>query len=217
MQGSGAITYDELCEVVRHKLRVPRAKLSEVAVKSLWCALDTDDSNQLTMSEFGKFLKLGDKPQLKKLQSWGSSGTGAKSLSDMSAINQAIESTPTATMRTELASAGVALSNADLRTLCAQFKRWIEAFRYSEGKQKSHSWANIFADLDMDVCAATPPHPVSAPARLPQALKATPATPLQRSCNTPATPLTLAAMPHTCCRALAPSRSTSGGVSSDHV
>ena len=69
-QGSGAITYDELTEVVRHKLRVGAAVLSENHVKALWCALDADDSNQLTMSEFGRFLKLGDKPQLKKLKSY---------------------------------------------------------------------------------------------------------------------------------------------------
>ena len=70
-QGSGTITYDELTDVVRHKLRVSASVLSENDVKALWCALDADDSNQLTMSEFGGFLKLGDKPQLKKLKSWG--------------------------------------------------------------------------------------------------------------------------------------------------
>ena len=152
MQGSGDITYDELCDVVRHKLRVTAATLSERAVKSLWCALDTDDSNQLTMSEFGKFLKLGDKPQLKKLQSWGSSGTGAKSLSDMSAINQAIESTPTATMRTELASAGVALPASDeLKSLSTRFNAWLEELRYNLGLPASHTYANLFAQVDEDV------------------------------------------------------------------
>ena len=150
-QGSGAITYDELTDVVRHKLRVGAAVLSENHVKALWCALDADDSNQLTMSEFGRFLKLGDKPQLKKLKSWGSSGSGGKSLNAMSAINQAIESTPTSVMRKELESAAVSLTDLELCELCVQFKSWVETARYDEKKGKSHSWANIFADIDLDV------------------------------------------------------------------
>ena len=152
LQGSGEITYDELCEVVRHKLRVSSTAMPDNAIKALWCALDADDSNQLTMSEFGKFLKLGDKPQLKKLKSWGSSGTGAKSLSEMSAINNAIESTPTAEMRKELEGAGVGLpASEELKTLSTRFNAWLEELRYNLGLPASHTYANLFATVDEDV------------------------------------------------------------------
>ena len=58
---SGFITFDELREVVRHKLKVKPSKMSENAIKALWCALDADDSNQVQMDEFGTFLR-GKRP-----------------------------------------------------------------------------------------------------------------------------------------------------------
>ena len=60
LQGSGEITYDELCEVVRHKLRVSSTAMPDNAIKALWCALDADDSNQLTPEEMGAFFKRGE-------------------------------------------------------------------------------------------------------------------------------------------------------------
>ena len=125
-------------------------------MKALWCALDADDSNQLTMSEFGGFLKLGDKPQLKKLKSWGSSGTGGKSLSEISAINQTIESTPTTELRKELQSAAVALPEGEeLKSLSTRFNTWLEELRFNLGLPVSHSFANLFATVDKDVCSTT--------------------------------------------------------------
>ena len=92
---------------MRHKLRVSASVLSENDVKALWCALDADDSNQLTMSEFGGFLKLGDKPQLKKLKPWGSSGHGGETESQVAARNATLACTPTKVIKAELEAAGV--------------------------------------------------------------------------------------------------------------
>ena len=65
-RSSGFVTLDELRQVVRHKLKVKPSKLSENAIKALWCALDGDDSNQIQMDEFGTFLK-GKRPSAREL------------------------------------------------------------------------------------------------------------------------------------------------------
>ena len=54
---SGTITFDELKRVVRKKLRLPRGSLSELELRSLWCALDSDDSCALKLDEFVPFLR----------------------------------------------------------------------------------------------------------------------------------------------------------------
>jgi hypothetical protein len=51
VDGSGLITYDELVSVIRTKLKVPRADLAEVRIKSLWIALDADSGGQITSAE----------------------------------------------------------------------------------------------------------------------------------------------------------------------
>eukprot|EP00325_Prymnesiales_sp_UTEX-LB-985_P005232 CAMPEP_0174699598 /NCGR_PEP_ID=MMETSP1094-20130205/4830_1 /TAXON_ID=156173 /ORGANISM="Chrysochromulina brevifilum, Strain UTEX LB 985" /LENGTH=784 /DNA_ID=CAMNT_0015896965 /DNA_START=84 /DNA_END=2440 /DNA_ORIENTATION=+ len=56
--GSGFITFDELAKVVRHKLHV-KAELPDSTLKSLWCILDQDDSNQVQIDEFSFFLREG--------------------------------------------------------------------------------------------------------------------------------------------------------------
>ena len=53
--GSGFITYDEMRRVVRQKLRVKAAEFSDRALKSLWVALDVDDSNQIMKDEYAAF------------------------------------------------------------------------------------------------------------------------------------------------------------------
>ena len=55
---SGLITYDELKQVVRQKFKVKRSEFSELALKQLWCAIDTDCSDSIAQIEFGRFIKL---------------------------------------------------------------------------------------------------------------------------------------------------------------
>ena len=49
--GDGQVTFDELTEVVRKKLRKGPGKISENALKALWCALDVDCSNAIQKDE----------------------------------------------------------------------------------------------------------------------------------------------------------------------
>lgn len=44
---SGYITYDELKTVIRQKLRINTKVMPETKLKTLWCVLDNDDSNQV--------------------------------------------------------------------------------------------------------------------------------------------------------------------------
>lgn len=66
-------------------------------------------------------------------------------------MNRALDSTPTAQMRQELAAAGVEVPSDDaLSSLSARMRVWIEAYRLREGKNESHTWFNLFTDVDKD-------------------------------------------------------------------
>jgi len=54
---SGFITFDELQDVIRHKLGFKQKKMPESTLKSLWCAIDIDDSNNIMADEMAHFLK----------------------------------------------------------------------------------------------------------------------------------------------------------------
>merc|ERR550514_1939932 len=57
--GSGFITYDELLDVIRHKLHKGPKVMTENKIKALWCTLDKDDSNSVEKDEMATFFKLG--------------------------------------------------------------------------------------------------------------------------------------------------------------
>ena len=56
--GSGRIEYGELLSVVRFGLGIGKAELPDRALKSLWIALDRDESGSLEAAEFGSMMKL---------------------------------------------------------------------------------------------------------------------------------------------------------------
>ena len=83
---------------------------------------------------------------------WASSGTGGKSLNEMSAINQVIQAIPTSVMRKELEAAEVQLPNSDaLASLSTSFAEWLEELRYNLRLPPSHTYANLFSSVDEDV------------------------------------------------------------------
>ena len=63
---SGVVTYDELHRVLRKKLEVTTSELSAKGLLALWCALDADDSNSVSIDEMGAFLQ-GNERVLRKL------------------------------------------------------------------------------------------------------------------------------------------------------
>ena len=57
--GSGVVTFDELEDCIRGKLKIDKKTVSSKKLKALWCALDADDSNQLEVNELASFLQKG--------------------------------------------------------------------------------------------------------------------------------------------------------------
>jgi hypothetical protein len=45
------VTFDELLDIIRHKLKKGPKAISEKTVKRLWCTLDADDSNEVHKDE----------------------------------------------------------------------------------------------------------------------------------------------------------------------
>ena len=62
---------------------------------------------------------------------------------------EAIATQPTKEMRAELETAGVALPDDDALTeLSTKFNIWLEELRVREGKDASHSFFNLFNEVD---------------------------------------------------------------------
>ena len=59
---SGLLTFDELRHVIRRKFKISSKVFSEERIKSLWCAVDDDNSNSIALVEFGRFIKLATAP-----------------------------------------------------------------------------------------------------------------------------------------------------------
>ena len=116
--GSGVVTYDELKEVVRSHLKQDSSAVPGVKLRTLWCMLDADDSNQLTVDEFAKFAKLGVIEKKAARYVGASQGGLGKGFSFTSA--EAVASQPTKEMRAELEAAGVPIPDEAAQTTLSQ-------------------------------------------------------------------------------------------------
>ena len=77
-------------------------------------------------------------------------GTSFASESMLAAATAALECLPTMEMRTALKVEGVALpAGEELSQLSSRYNAWLEAARYRESRE-THSWYNMFTDLDED-------------------------------------------------------------------
>ena len=56
---SGRIGYNELSWMVRERMRMGHKALSEAKLRSVWRALDTDGSGEISAGEFGAFMRRG--------------------------------------------------------------------------------------------------------------------------------------------------------------
>ena len=148
------VTFDELTDVVRRKLHKGPSKMSDSALKALWCALDADDSNAIQKDEMAAFLKRGapavhksEKPKPVAKEYTSANLVGAM---ERHGMGSAIASTPTKEMKKELEAAGVVLpSAAEQIVLSKQFNLWLKNAR-EEGNKATHSWFNLFKEVDED-------------------------------------------------------------------
>jgi Ca2+-binding EF-hand superfamily protein len=102
--GSGFITFDELEDILRRKAKKGPSFLSDEKLRALWCALDSDDSNQIMPQEMGKFLKRAGGESIKMGK--GHSNLNKKKIelggsADL-AKGRALECTQTAVLRASL-------------------------------------------------------------------------------------------------------------------
>ena len=102
--GSGFITFDELEDILRRKAKKGPSFLSDEKLRALWCALDSDDSNQIMPQEMGKFLKRAGGESIKMGK--GPSNLNKKKIelggsADL-AKGRALECTQTAVLRASL-------------------------------------------------------------------------------------------------------------------
>lgn len=100
--GSGFITFDELQDVVRHKLKQGPSILADDKLEALWCFLDADNSNSILPGEIATFLKRGASEHKAKAFNKGPKtelGMG------QAGMGRALESTPTAQMRASVEAA----------------------------------------------------------------------------------------------------------------
>lgn len=58
---NGQIEYHELLEVVRENLRVDTATIPDEVIQAFWIAVDADQSGAISLPEFGKMMRLGEK------------------------------------------------------------------------------------------------------------------------------------------------------------
>ena len=157
VDGSGYITFDELLNVIRRKLKKGAKVLSANEIKALWCALDINCSNTVEKDEMAAFFKRGA-PSVRKKQAsdkkkeyTSANLLGAGGAIERHGMGNAIASTPTRVMHAELEEAGVALPDADEQAaLAKKFNQWLETRRRDDGKDKSITWFNLFAMVDMD-------------------------------------------------------------------
>ena len=56
---SGQIDFREMQRMVRHELKLPPSKISDMQLKAAWMALDRDGSGLVSVGEFGAFMRLG--------------------------------------------------------------------------------------------------------------------------------------------------------------
>ena len=144
---SGLITFDELKHVVRQSFKVTRSAFSDLKLKQLWCAVDTDESDSIAQVEFGRFVKLakdhdvgGDVRQMK----YTSSGPSNEQATSDPVAQQV--ATDTTSFRQDVEAAGKQLPDENaVRALSRTFNERIDKIT-----GKSGTWSTLFKDFDND-------------------------------------------------------------------
>jgi Ca2+-binding EF-hand superfamily protein len=150
--GSGFITYDELTNAVRQKLKRIESEMPQRSIKALWCALDANGSNTLEKEEVGSFLRLGTDALPKRTGRQIYKAPSLTSSFERHGMSGALDCTPTAKLLEELERAGVALPTPhELSGLARLLIKWLEEYRKMVLYQNSApSWFNIYEVLDQD-------------------------------------------------------------------
>ena len=138
LAGSGYLTFDEFRHVSLVKLGL---KLSESALRALWCALDADDNNQLRQDEMGPFLRLAPTATSAGLnaisaKAYAEAKRAAAAAADAPDTARIDYAPPTSEMRAALEAEGVALPDrAEITELSREYNEHLERVRKLKNKE----------------------------------------------------------------------------------
>ena len=119
----GTITYDEFTSVLRQKLKISKVDLPNVNLMALWVALDADAGDQISSTEFGRFMKLATQES-----------TQESSALDAKPTTKARQTSSAAAARK---SAAVATSKEDAAATVLQSKQRGRSARRQVGQRKA--------------------------------------------------------------------------------
>lgn len=135
-------------------------------LQAMWCALDTSGDNKIDKDEAAAFFKLGQrkpepmrqaglKAQKKQLKfAQGHTGTSEAlvgSIERHGMDEMASLTRTTREMREDLRLSGDAeLSGPELDSVSVKLNCWLEEYRYDRRLPPSHSFFNLFKEIDRD-------------------------------------------------------------------
>lgn len=157
---SGLITFDEIQDLARKKLRLSREAMNDDTLKSLWCWLDEDNSDSTSQIEFSRFM---DKAAPEKLK--GGKDAARQEMLRQRALAKRAEteqhllgnmtadrlrsSVPTMQMKAQLEADGVPLPEGD--NLAALSKMFNEHVALALPDTRSgRGWYQLFKEVDDD-------------------------------------------------------------------
>ena len=151
---SGLLTFDELKNVVRLKLKVSKQAFSDTMLKALWCALDENDADSITQLDFGRFMKLAkglfEHKAPKQFRHTGNVGdfhAHRDNTRSTSAVEELKERSNNTFLRQEVEAAGQALPTSDeVEALSRLFNTKMEAILGTGAR----GWSRLFKDVDVD-------------------------------------------------------------------
>lgn len=158
---SGLITFEQLRTAVYKRLKMTRKEVGEDALKALWCALDPDDSDNMEVVEFSRFMQRAgswslskgkDEERRRKLQERAKARRELVKQETQAAIalEGFVSSKNTKELREELVEKGVAFpGEEELEALSMKFNEELEVVM--PGKDRGRSWFTLFKELDDDL------------------------------------------------------------------
>ena len=151
---SGLLTFDQLKNVVRLKLKVSKQAFTDDELKVLWCALDEKDADSITQLDFGRFMKLAKglfehkaPKQFRHTSDVGEFHAHRDNTRSTRAVEELKERSNNTFLRQEVEAAGQALPTSDeVEALSRLFNTKMEAILGAGAK----GWNRLFKDVDVD-------------------------------------------------------------------
>jgi Ca2+-binding EF-hand superfamily protein len=145
--GSGQISFDELCLMAREELGLLPADIADEQLKAIWLYLDSDQNGFISTGEFGNFMRKGAHVLIKHKESWRERLEARNhAAADNLRANRDRLLERDMVRRLEGAIAAPEGDVALLARLCQQRMSAVN----EEDEAPSRSWYNLFKRVDED-------------------------------------------------------------------